>query len=303
MMRRSLNSGKIPVELGHTLLNHFVLLDCRGMEGLPMEYLFWLARILCTTPLADDLLVLQDSPIADVRLRVLGGDGHEADFCGNGMIYAAAKVGEEMSSNRIKVESASGVKMAVKLNGEWKVEIGPAVLLTQELTKIPGFLLQGKPVFGLVRAGEPHLVIDTPASFNGVRMNQKDFEDYCRPLRDITGIKGGVNITMVFEVKDRNALIRTYERGSQRQTFSCGTGSVSAAAVLFRTPLNGSEFDIFSPGGRHTVVYEQNEWFIKAAPQRIINGYLTGSGLHLPFSGLLAYPAHNALSSKFIMSG
>jgi len=268
------------------------------MEDLSMDYLFWLAKILCSTPLADDLLVLQDSIRADVRLRVLGGDGNEADFCGNGMIYAAAKIGQEMGVNRIKIESASGVKLAIKLDGEWEVEIGPAIFLTQELAKIPPFLLQGKSVFGLVRAGEPHLVINMPAAFSRSHTHQKDFEDYCRPLRDITGIEGGVNVTMVFETKDRSALIRTYERGARRQTFSCGTGSVSAAAVLFDSPQNGSEFDICSPGGRHTVIYEQNKWFLRAAPQRISNGYLTDSGLHLPFSGLESYPVQSALMKR-----
>ncbi|MEW5801966.1 MAG: hypothetical protein AB1847_07665 [bacterium] len=251
-----------------------------------MDYLLVLARIFCATPLADDLLVLQDSTIADVRLRVLGKDGYEADFCGNGMIYAAAKVGEEMNVDKVKIESASGVKTAVKLDGEWKVEIGQAIMLNQELATIPSTLLHGRPVFGLVRAGEPHLIMGVPATFNGLHMHQKDFENYCRPLRDITGIEGGVNITMVFESRDNAVLIRTFERGVQRQTFSCGTGSVSAAAVLFSTPLDGSAFDVCSLGGRHTVIYEQNQWFLMAAPQLISTGYLTTElELHLTLSG------------------
>jgi len=294
MMSRSLNSGKIPLELGHTLLNHFVLLDCRGRYSPSLDYLLWLAKTLCATPLADDLLVLQNSTKADVRLRVLGKDGYEADFCGNGMIYAAAKVGEEMNTDAVTIESASGVKTAVKLDGEWKVEIGQAIMLNQEMAAIPAPLLYGRPVFGLVRAGEPHLVMNTPATFTGFYIHQKDFENYCRPLRDITGIEGGVNITMVFENKDKRVLIRTYERGAQRQTFSCGTGSVSAVAVLYNTPDNGSDFDVCSLGGRHTVIYERNKWFLRAAPQRISSGYLTAEPeVHLTLSGISAYTVQN----------
>lgn len=290
MMRRSLYSEKIPLELGHTLLNHFVLLDCRGLNCFPVDYLLSLARVLCSTPLADDLLVLQDSTVADVRLRVLGRDELEADFCGNGMIYAAVKVGEEMNTDTITIESASGVKTAAKLDGEWEVEIGQATILDREMAAIPPSLLHDRPAFGLVRAGEPHLVMGAPAIFNGFHIHQKDFEDYCRPLRDITGIEGGVNITMVFENRDKRILIRTYERGAQRQTFSCGTGSVSAAAVLYNAPANGSAFDVYSLGGRHTVIYERDQWLLRAAPQRISNGYLTGEPeLHLTLPGISIY--------------
>ena len=286
-MERSLNSGKIPLELGHTLLNQFVLLDCRGADCPPVDYLLGLAKTLCETPLADDLLVLQDSTLADVRLRVLGKDGKEADFCGNGMIYAAAKVGEEMDTDMLTIESASGVKTAVKLDGEWKVEIGQAAMLNREMAAIPAYLLYDRPVLGLVRAGEPHLVMDAPDILNGFHIHQKDFENYCRPLRDITSIEGGVNITMVFENRDRRLLIRTYERGAQRQTFSCGTGSVSAVAVLYHAPANGSAFDVCSLGGRHTITYEQDRWFLRAAPQRISTGYLTAEPeVHLTLSSI-----------------
>jgi diaminopimelate epimerase len=281
--------GRWPLEFGHTCLNYFIVLDGRGRENLPMESLTGLAEILCATPMADNLLVLQDSREAEVRLRIFGGDGNEADFCGNGVAYTSQKAGEEMGKGMIRVETASGVKAAVRLDEGWKIEIGQAMPLNRELSEVPRSLFQGKSVIGLIRAGEPHLVLDRYPAFGELHVHRKDFEDYCRPLRDITGVKGGVSITMVFENKGKRMVIRTFERGARRQTFSCGTGSVSAVAALFGRPADGSVFDVFSPGGSHKVMFESGRWYLIAGPQRIGTGYFENSTIYLPLSGLWSY--------------
>lgn len=290
--------GRIPLEYGHTCLNYFILLDCRGRKDFSVTDFLPLAQIFCATPMADDLLVLQDSEVADVRLRILGGDGREADFCGNGTIYTSAKMGREKSksghgdeSDRVRVETASGIKEAVRLDGEWRVEIGPALMLRQELARVPASLLADKAVLGLVRAGEPHLVLKASPIMEEFHMHRKEFEDYCQPLRDVTNIEGGVSITIVFESKDKRALIRTFERGVRRQTFSCGTGSISAAAALFDHSSDHAVFDICSPGGRHKVIYEQDKWHLVATPQPIGEGYLENSVMHFSLSNLCPYMA------------
>lgn len=289
MTKQSPISRKILLEFGHTCMNHFVVIDCRGIESPPMGSMIRLAKTFCTTTMADDLLILQDSEIADARLRVMGVDGREADFCGNGMIYVSAKIGEELKKDKVKIESASGIKTAIKLGKEWKIEIGPAIMLDEELARVPVSALQGKAALGLVRAGEPHLVMDNPNIHNGFHMHIKDFEDYCRPLLNITEIEGGVSITMVFENRNKKILIRTFERGARRHTFSCGTGSVSAVAVLFDIPLHGNIFDVCSAGGRHKVIYEEDRWYLVAIPQRIATGYLENSVMYFPLAGLKSY--------------
>jgi len=289
MREQTFLPGTWPLEFGHTCLNYFIVIDGRGRHNLPMESLSRLAEILCATPMADNLLVLQDSREAEVQLRIFGGDGREADFCGNGVAYTSQKVGEEMGKGMIRIETASGVKAAVKLDEGWKVEIGKAMPLNQELSKVPESLLQGKSVLGLIRAGEPHLVLDRYPAFGELHVHRRDFEDYCRPLRDITSIQGGVSITMGFESKEKRMVIRTFERGARRQTFSCGTGSVSAAAAVFGQPADGSVFDVCSPGGSHRVMFESGRWYLVAGPQRIGTGFLENSTIYLPLSGLWSY--------------
>ncbi|MEJ2143390.1 MAG: hypothetical protein P8Y24_13775, partial [Gammaproteobacteria bacterium] len=138
-------------------------------------------------------------------------------------------------------------------------------------------------------AGEPHLVLFRPGNFPGFHVARKDFETFCQPLRDITAVDGGVSITVVFQIEFRSVLIRTYERGVRRQTYSCGTGSVSAIAAVFETPENGTTFHVCAPGGMHDVIYENNRWYVRATPQRIGHGYMQNSCLHFPIEGLFEY--------------
>jgi len=128
-----------------------------------------------------------------------------------------------------------------------------------------------------------------PNIFPGFHINTKDFEAYCRPLRDITAIDGGINITVIFQIEFKSILIRTYERGAQRQTFSCGTGSVSAIAAIFDQPSNGAAFHVCSPGGMHEVLYENDRWYLQAAPHRTSTGYLQDTNMHFPFDGFIGY--------------
>lgn len=279
----------IPVEIGNTCKNQFVILDCREIPPPVDEELADLAEKLCATPLADDLLVLVSSDIADVRLRIFGGDRREAEFCGNGMIYTAAKVGDEMAKDEIIIESASGVKIAKRVRDKWKVEIGEAVKLDYSLSNSRQELLQDISVYSLLRVGEPHLVIFNSNKLDGFHSPIKAFEKYCRPLCDITDVPGGISITMVFEIKLHSLLIRTFERGARRHTFSCGTGSVAAITAVFGKQEHNSQFHVCAPGGSHDVFFEDGCWFIVAAPQQTAAGYFDTDTIHLPLDNLFPY--------------
>lgn len=283
---------KIPAltfELGHTCRNHFAVLDCRNGELLPNAVLQDLAERLCASAIADDMLVLEPSERADVRLRIFGSDRREAEFCGNGTLYTAAKLGRELGRSQVDIETASGIKAAVELGHAWKIEVGAVTPLNAELAAVGNHPVIDKPLYGLLRAGEPHLVMFHPKEIEGFHVARADFEDFCRPLRDITPVDGGVSVTMVFEIGFHSVLIRTFERGARRHTFSCGTGSVAAIAAVFGTPRNGSQFHVCASGGGHEVSYENDRWYLAALPQPIGIGRLQDSVIHLPLESLLPY--------------
>lgn len=281
--------NRILTELGHTCLNHFVLLDLRGHEGPNRKSLQRLARKFCEAPIADDMLVLRDSPQADARLEVIGADGREADFCGNGMIYVAAKLGKERGLDRVLIDSPAGITEAVREGRGWRIAIGAVTDLADDLGRVAVGLLDEQPVRALLRAGEPHLVMTTPEELGGFHVTRQEFEEYCRPFRDVTGIAGGINITVVFERGEDSVLIRTFERGVRRHTYSCGTGAVAAIAATFGVPDSPKTFRTCAPGGAHRVDWAAGKWYLAAMPQPIAEGYLVEDTLHLPLSGLAAY--------------
>jgi diaminopimelate epimerase len=288
-MTRSISERKIAAELGHTCRNHFVMLDLRPRDATDWNWLVKLAQTFCEAPIADDMLVLLGSSVADARLQIVGGDGREADFCGNGMIYVAAKLGYELGRDEVTIENRDRVTRAVRQNAEWKIEVGPVSALSSELKKVPRDALAGCPVRGLLRAGEPHLVLNTPKELGSFHVTRQEVEAYCRPLRNITAIEGGVNVTIVFSSHRNSVLIRTYERGARRHTLSCGTGAVSAIASVFGIPKTPREFRVCAPGGAHRVGYRDGIWYLAASPQPIARGYLELDVLHLPLSGMATY--------------
>ncbi|MDX1346170.1 MAG: hypothetical protein R3179_09740 [Sedimenticolaceae bacterium] len=265
-------------------MNHFVVLDLRDNGEIAKEELSALASSLCSSAFSDDMLVLQLSDIADVRLRIFGGDGLEADFCANGLLYTSSKIGEELGSDTISVETPAGIRRAFRTGEEWQAEVGQAVRLNAG-----AYEEETLPLIGLMRAGEPHLVLGVPDDLPGFNIDRTLFESYCAPLRDRFGIPGGVNVTIVFQQQDDSVLIRTFERGVRRHTFSCGTGAVSAIAAVYGTPDSKRRFHVCSPGGMHNIFYDGENWHIAARPERIGSGYLQDGMLCLPLDDLRYY--------------
>jgi len=284
-------SEDLPLDYGHTCMNRFAVLDLRQVRSPTSARLAELAKTLCANPFADDLLIIEPSANAnaDARMRIIGGDGREADFCANGLVYVSGKLGQESGREQVSVETPAGIRAASHRGVEWDAEVGEASLLDAERQRLMAGALANRPVLGLIRAGEPHLVLGIPPELPGFHVTRSLFEDYCRPLRDITGIAGGVNVTMVFQQTEDSVLIRTFERGVKRHTFSCGTGAVSAIVAVFGIPTQDRTFNVCSPGGMHSIRYEDGRWHIAARPQRLARGYLSDDTIHLPLASLMDY--------------
>ena len=79
--------------------------------------------------------------------------------------------------------------------------------------------------------GSPHYVqfvedlqqLDVATAGRAIRYNDRFREE-------------GTNVNFL-ELKDQHLAIRTYERGVENETFSCGTGVVASAITAFRTGI------------------------------------------------------------------
>ena len=104
-----------------------------------------------------------------------------------------------------------------------------------------------------VDTGSPHLVmlhhdlqnLDVVATGRAIRYD-KEYQPH------------GTNVNFI-EPENDEIHIRTYERGVENETLSCGTGSVAAAISLaHQRQLDHGTFIIRSPGGRLSVSFEKD---------------------------------------------
>jgi diaminopimelate epimerase len=79
----------------------------------------------------------------------------------------------------------------------------------------------------------------------------------------------GANVTLVGRQGEEWA-VRTFERGVEAETLSCGSGNVAAAHVLMRLGLARTAVTLRNPGGDRLRVREEGEsWFLEG-PARIL---------------------------------
>lgn len=228
----------------HGTGNDFVVID--GREQDTSGFNTGLIRQICDRRFGiggDGLIILQDSERADFKMLYYNSDGNEGTMCGNGgrcITAFASKLG--IISMETTFEGIDGLHSATILpNEEVRLRLGD---VERVRWMEDGYLLD---------TGSPHFVkfvsqlemIDVGAEGREIR-NQPRFG------------KNGVNVNFVERTGQPNRIsVRTYERGVESETFSCGTG-VAAAAISsyyhFKTDI--LSYHITTPGGNLNVSFK-----------------------------------------------
>ncbi len=224
--------------------NDFLLVDDR--EGLFSADREEIAR-LCHRQFgvgADGLILLRSSGSYDFDMVYFNADGRPAEMCGNGgrsiaaMAYMKGVAGREM-----RFSAPDGVHEA-------KIEDVPAgrrifdvSLKMQDVKEVKisdngWFLNTGVPHF--VRFSSSVEEVDVPRMGRKIR-NDKQFAP------------SGTNVNFVGTVED-GLFVRTYERGVEGETLSCGTG-VTASALAAFLKTNRQAKKIHTRGGDFQVSF------------------------------------------------
>jgi diaminopimelate epimerase len=207
--------------------NDFVMIDNRAgriADGSD------LARRICTRALsvgADGLILVEASARATFRMRYYNSDGSLAAFCANGTRCAARFAFLNVIAGRkMTIETDSGI-----VGGE----ISDGGLVTLSLPAPWGFRAQRPLVVGgqtvqgsFLMVGVPHYVL-----FLRGELWSQDIVPLGRAIRNHPDLKpdGGANVNFVV-VRDAHSIeVRTYERGVEAETLSCGSGVVSSAVT------------------------------------------------------------------------
>lgn len=225
--------------------NDFVLADNRNgsYNGLSEEVI----KKICDRRFgigADGFMLLNEKEGYDFEMKYYNADGREGSMCGNGGRCIV------MFSYDCGIKKATYNFLAV--DGAHEAAIYPDEGLVSLKMIDVAEINKYKNDF-VLNTGSPHLVqlvddikeIDVVKEGRKIRYN-KDFSE------------NGINVNFVEVKDDNNLIVRTYERGVEDETYSCGTG-VTAAALVFYHHENGfNTVDIETLGGTLTVRYSRS---------------------------------------------
>lgn len=211
---------------------------------------------------ADGLILLEDRPTADFRMVYFNADGNEGSMCGNGGRCAARfaqRLG--MAGAQTEFEAVDGLHRATIDGGSVSLKMNDVPNVTQTATHC------------FLDTGSPHHVQMVS------RLNEFEVIGNGRGIRNKTYGAAGANINFVEKISDSTFSVRTYERGVENETLSCGTGATAVALAMYRSGQTISKkVTVQTPGGNLKVTFG-------TAENGFTDIYLTGPATHV-FEGL-----------------
>lgn len=253
----------------HGLGNDFVFIEDK--TGQDKDYTA-LARAMCNRHTgigADGLIVIVDSRVADVRMRIINSDGSEAEMCGNGIRCFAKYVYDNgiIEKKRFTVETPAGImEPEITVGADNKAE-----LITINM---------GQPSFNrseIPMEGADGRVLNEDLCVNGANwkitsllmgvphtvtyvddVDTVDIEKIGPLFEKHEAFPKHTNINFAQQMDDRTVKVRTWERGAGA-TLACGTGSCSVAVASFLNGRTGREVDIQLPLGTLHIEYREED--------------------------------------------
>lgn len=203
---------------------------------------------------ADGLMLLNTRPGYDFEMIYFNADGREASMCGNGgrcLVKFAYDMGMRETSYKF-----------IAVDGEHEANIdgnGWVNLKMKDVNKI-----EHNRGDSILNTGSPHYIkpVSDVKELNVYREGKE-----IRNSREF--VKEGINVNFV-EQRDDLIMVRTYERGVEDETFSCGTGVTAAALVFAHNDKGFNRVDVETMGGKLAVEFD------KISDQHFENIWLCG---------------------------
>lgn len=193
---------------------------------------------------ADGLMELRSEAGFDFRMMYYNADGREGSMCGNGgrcLVKFAHFVGIHKSDYRFLASDGEHLA-SIEANG-W---------VRLKMKNVNTIERHGD--YDLLDTGSPHFVkrVDN--------ITELDVVSEGRSIRYCDRFKtDGVNVNFVEPLSSTKLYVRTYERGVEDETYSCGTG-VTAAAIAFAHNDRGfNHVDIQTKGGKLYVEFDRKD--------------------------------------------
>ena len=236
----------------HGLGNDFVIIDARKE---PFEVTQSLARSIANRRIGigcDQLIVLEPSESADLRMRIWNSDGGEVESCGN-----ATRCVIQLTGAR-SIDSDGGRLEGENLGAEVEVSLGEPRFGWDQIPLAYPMDTEALPMAweGLehpmaLNVGNPHLVFFVPDA------RDVPLEDIGPRIENDPAFPERINVNVGTYVHDRLKL-RTFERGAG-ETLACGTGACASAVAAIVTKRAQSPVRVDMTGGSLIVSWTPGE--------------------------------------------
>ena len=256
MTSPTIQPSGLPFRKMNGLGNDFVVLDARAQ---PLEVSEPAARAIADRKSGigcDQLIVIEPSPKADVRMRIWNSAGGEVESCGNASRCIADILFKETGRPNASIDTTGGLLLCTAAgDGLVTVDMGVPrfgwrdIPLAEEFYDTRGIELQVGPIDAplihtpsVVNVGNPHCI------FWVKDLDVIDLSRVGPMLENHPLFPERANISLA-RVDDREHItLKVWERGAGL-TRACGTGACAAAVAAARKRLTGRTVTVTLPGG------------------------------------------------------
>tara|TARA_Y100001958_G_C21136337_1_gene476297 strand:- start:294 stop:1073 length:780 start_codon:yes stop_codon:yes gene_type:complete len=223
--------------------NDFIIVDYRSnnLHHLNTNRI----KSLCDRNLgigSDGFIEIYESNNFDFRMIYYNSDGKKSSLCGNGTRCVVKYIGNILKKEKVTFEASDGIHVGY-LNENNEISI--------EMSDVKDFKIFHN--YMLFETGSPHYVevVDDIHQINVCEEGSK--------IRNSEKFKkNGINVNFVQRISDSEFFVRTYERGVENETKSCGTGSIASALAMFESKKTiQKNIKILTKGGYLFVAFEK----------------------------------------------
>jgi diaminopimelate epimerase len=236
--------------------NDFILFDNRNLE-LPILESSTIKK-LCDRRFgigADGLIILATKEGYDFEMVYYNSDGNQSTMCGNGgrcMVRFAYDLGIHKSTYNF-----------LAIDGAHQAEIDTNNIVRLKMQDVNS--VEEHSSYSILNTGSPHFIKYS----NDVR--KIDVQKEGHDIRYSDAFENeGVNVNFVENTGQYSIFVRTYERGVEAETLSCGTGVTAAALVSAHNERGFNVVEVKTMGGDLSVE------FTKTGDENFTDIYLCG---------------------------
>jgi diaminopimelate epimerase len=202
---------------------------------------------------ADGALFLSPGEKGRVRVDYFNADGGPATFCANGTRCAARfAVRHGLAAGSTAMLETGWGQIEARVEGESVTLALPAVPAPQDPIPISG---RGLPPTAIpMKIGVPHLVVFVRGDLGKLAIDR-----FGPPLRRHPALPEGANVNFVRAAGENRIEVRSWERGVEGETLSCGSGVVAAAIAAGRQGMAVSPVTCGTKSGVDLVVEFREE--------------------------------------------